>query len=163
MEFKTTAGGSEEKSVMVVPHTYAEWMEILDILQSRTADAEVLEVMQQGTLEWQSGVAERFTKSLTEVINYRMNAASDRFQREMNRAGGQESVIVRAILTLRREMSFLAEAVNLPVIPEKDRESHRNLVKAQADSMQKSLEDSAKRERSGKLASIVRNHRVNTF
>lgn len=33
----------------------------------------------------------------------------------------------------------------------------------QADNMQKSLEDSAKNDRSGRMSSIVRNHRVNSF
>ena len=92
-----------------------------------------------------------------------MNAASDRFQKEMSRAHGQERVLVGALLALRREMSFLSNAICLPVIPEKDRNQYKQLVIDQANTMQSSLEDSAKADRTGKLASIIRNNRVNAF
>lgn len=145
------------------PSTYSEWIALLDMLKDKTDDEAVLDCMKKGTIVWQSGVAERFAQKLIDTVNFRMNAASDKFQREMNRTRGQESAIVRALLTLRREMKFLSEVVNIDAIPAKDREQYRQLVIQQADSMQKSLEDSAKSDRSGKLSSIVRNNRVNNF
>jgi hypothetical protein len=145
------------------PRIYSEWVEAFDALLARTDDAGVLEALRQGTIEWQSGVAERFAKKLTDTINARMNAASDRFQRDMNNARGQEGQIVQALLALRKEMRFLAQAIDLPAIPEKDRAQYRQMVVSQADSMQSSLEDSAKTDRSGKMASLVRNHKVNAF
>ena len=60
-------------------------------------------------------------------------------------------------------MTFLAEAINLPVIPDKERQHYLNLVIEQANSMQKSLEESAKQDRSGKMSSIIRNHKINSF
>jgi hypothetical protein len=145
------------------PRTYAEWVAVLDMLKSKTDDESVLLAMQQGTIEWQSGVAERFAKKLIDVINYRMNSASDKFQKEMGRAYGQERAIVQALLALRKEMSFLSKAINLPAIPENDRQQYYQLVISQANSMQSSLEDSAKKDRSGKLASILRNNKVNAL
>lgn len=145
------------------PKTYSEWVAILDMLKSKSDDAAVLFVMQKGTIEWQSGVAERFTKKLIDVINYRMNAASDKFQKEISRSNGQERVIVQALLALRKELCFLSKAINLPAIPEKDRQQYYHLVINQANSIQNSLEASAKKDRSGKLASIVRNNKVNAF
>ncbi len=145
------------------PRTYAEWAAVLDMLKSKTDDESVLSAMQQGTIEWQSGVAERFAKKLIDVINHRMNNASDKFQKEMGRAYGQERAIVQALLALRKEMCFLSKAINLPAIPEKERQQYYQLVISQADRMQSSLEDSARKDRSGKLASIVRNNRVNAF
>jgi len=150
-------------TAIVPPHTYSEWVAVLDKLKAKTDDEAVLEAMLQGTIEWQSGVAERFAKKLIDVINFRMNSASDRFQKEMSRAYGQEGAIVQALLALRKEMRFLAKAINLPAIPEKDRNQYHQLVIEQANNMQKSLEDSAKKDRTGKLASIVRNNRVNAF
>ena len=145
------------------PHTYSEWNTVLDMLRDRQDDAAVLAAMQQGTLAWQSAVAERFAKKLVDTINARMNAATDKFQKSMRRSGGQEGAIVQALLALRKELSFLVKAIDLPVIPEKDRAQYCNLVREQADQIQTSLEDSAKKDRSGKLSSIVRNHKVNAF
>lgn len=145
------------------PSVYSEWVEVLDMLKAKTDDAAVLQALQQGTIEWQSGVAERFTKKLTDTINARMNAATDKFQRDLNNAQGHEGLIVQALLALRKEMSFLSKSINLPAIPEKERTQYYQLVLKHADSIQASLEDSAKKERTGKLASIVRNHKVNTL
>ncbi len=146
-----------------VPHTYAEWAVIFDMLRDKEDDDEVLAAMQQGTIEWQSGVAERFASRLIDAVNVRMNAASDKFQKDMGRSQGQERAIVQALLSLRKEMAFLTKAIDLPALPEEDRQHYRQLVRSQADSMQKSLEDSAKSDRSGKMSSIVRNHKVNGF
>ena len=49
------------------------------------------------------------------------------------------------------------------VIESDERKHYLALVIEQADNMQKSLEDSAKNDRSGRMSSIVRNHRVNSF
>ena len=92
-----------------------------------------------------------------------MNNATDRFQREMSRSQGQERVIVQALLALRKELSFLSKAINLPALPDKDRNHYCQLVYSHADSIQKSLEDSAKHDRTGKLSSIVRNNKVNSI
>lgn len=145
------------------PRTYAEWVAVLDVLKSKADDESVLFAMQQGTIEWQSGVAERFARKLIDVINYRMNNASDKFQKELGRAYGQERAIVQALLALRKEMCFLSKAINLPAIPENDRQQYYQLVISKANNMQSSLEDSARKDRSGKLASIVRNNKVNAF
>lgn len=149
--------------MITVPHTYFEWVSVLDTLKARSDDEAVLNAMKQGTIEWQTGVAERFAKRLIDTINHRMNTASDRFQTDMGRAAGQEGAMIRALLSLRKEMSFLYQAINLPVLPDQDRRQYLQLVVSQADTMQKSLEDSASKDRSGKMSSIIRNHKVNTF
>lgn len=149
--------------MMVAPHTYSEWSSVLAVFKEKSNDDEVLAAMKSGTIEWQSGVAERFSKKLIDAVNARMNAASDKFQVEMTRARGQEGAIVQAILFLRKEMMFLANAIDLPALPEGDRSHYVGLVKEQANNIQKSLEDSAKNDRSGKMSSIVRNHKVNSF
>ena len=151
------------RSTVAPPHTYAEWIPVLEMLKNKTDDEAVLQAMQNGTVEWQSGVAERFSKKLIDAVNHRMNAATDKFQKEMTRTQGQERAIVQALLALRKEFRFLAQAINLPALPEKDRQHYYQLVISHANGVQSSLEDSAKKDRTGKLASIVRNNKINTF
>lgn len=148
---------------MIVPSNYSQWVILLESFKNKTNDENVLPAMQQGTLAWQSGISERFAKKLIDAVNCRMNMASDKFQKDMIRMQGQERELIKALLLLRKEMSFLAEAVNLPVLPEQERAEYVKLVKVQADNVQNSLEDSARRDRTGKLASIVRNHKINAF
>lgn len=145
------------------PHTYAEWANIIDKLKTSTNNEEVLYAMKQGTIEWQTGVAERFLKKLADVINNRMNIASDKFQKAISRPNTEEREIVQALLSLRKEMAFLIDVVDLPALPENERSQYKQLVISQACKMQSSLEESAKKDRSGKLLTIVRNHKVNKF
>lgn len=149
--------------MMLAPHTYAEWINVLEIVRNKTDDVAALDAMKQGTIEWQSGVAERFSRKLIGVINDRMDAASDKFQREIGRANGEERLIIQTLLSLRKEMKFLADMIDLPALPERERLEYKRLVLEQADKMQKSLEDTAKNDRSGRLSSIVRNHKINNF
>lgn len=149
--------------MIYAPHTYSEWSQVLNILKNKTDDQEVLAAMKNGTIEWQSGVASRFAAKLIDTINSRMNEASDKFQKDMNHAGGQEGAIVQALLSMRRELRFLTDAIDLPAIPDQDRQQYVAMVRGQADRVQSSLEESAKKDRSGKMASIVRRNKVNAF
>ena len=148
---------------MNVPKSYAEWVNLLVVLKEKKADVEVLEAMQQGELVWQSGVAERFVKKFIEVLNFRMDSATDRFQREMERAGNSENLIVQALLNLRREMQFLTGLSNLNVFPAEQRNAIGTMIDEQIAIMQKSLEDSAKEERTGKMLSIVKKNRLDSI
>lgn len=150
-------------SAIAPPRTYAEWATVLDMFRNKVDDENVLAAMMQGTIEWQSGVAERFAQRLVDAVNFRINNATDRFQRDFSRSRGQESAIVPAILALRKELNFLVKAINLPVIPEKDRNQYCQLVIDEANKIQRSLEDSAKSDRTGRLSSIIRNNKVNAF
>ena len=145
------------------PATYADWTTLIDMLRDKADDENVLLAMSKGRLEWQQGVAERFSQKLIDAVNFRMNGATDRFRREMSRCAGQEREIVQALLSLRKELSFLARVFEIPALPDDLRGHYRQLVVDQADKIQRSLEDSAKSDRTGKLASIVRNNRVNSI
>lgn len=149
---------------MKAPGTYAEWVDILDILEAGTDDADALAAMQSGTLSWQSGVAERFSSRLIAVVNSRLDRASKRFDTAFQRAGGYEGAIVQALLGQRRELAFLAKVMDLPVIPDDIRRQYAELIRNYADEYQESLESGAKDiDRSGRIYNIVKNHKVNAF
>lgn len=147
---------------MQIPNTYAEWAKLLEELKKGTDDEAVLMAMRAGTLAWQSGVAERFTKRLTAVVNARMDQAQDQFSRTLQHGTGETSV-VQGLLDLRRTFSFLKQVMSIPAIPAEYQETYAALVQEQADQIQKSLEDSAKSDHTGKLSGIVKNHRMNVL
>ena len=140
------------------PSTYAQWLDVLDLLKNDHNDENVLQALQAGTLAWQSGVAERFSQQLIDTVNARMDRASDLFQKNMERARGQEGTIIQSLIKLRRDMEFLKKVINLPAIPEEQRTVYVSLVTEQMQKMQESLLVSAQKDRSGKLASILRQH-----
>ena len=68
-----------------VPNTYSEWVTVLTDFKNKKNDEDVLRAMKAGSIQWQSGVAERFSRKLIEAVNFRMNAASDKFQKDLSR------------------------------------------------------------------------------
>jgi hypothetical protein len=147
---------------MKAPETYAEWNMMLKSLREGGVREDILQALSAGKLEWQDGVAQRFAQQLSDTINTIINKANDVFSRQMQQPNGGEGAAVQGLLHLRRELGIAQRLASLPVLPEDVRQDYQKMVQEQADRMQQSLEDSARKsDRSGKLLSIVRNHRVN--
>ena len=147
---------------MKAPCIYAEWMKLFQVFRQHEHDEEVLSAMRQGSLVWQTGVAERFARQLIDLMNNRMDTASNKFQQEMRRVQ-QESELVRALLNLRRELTMVWQLTQLPAIPEEVRGKFAGMVREQADKMQACLEESSGGKCGGRVSSLARNHKVNIF
>lgn len=147
---------------MKAPETYAEWNMMLKSLREGGVREDILQALSAGKLEWQDGVAQRFAQQLSDTINTIINKANDVFSRQMQQPNGGEGAAVQGLLHLRRELGIAQRLASLPVLPEDVCRDYQKMVQEQADRMQQSLEDSARKsDRSGKLLSIVCNHRVN--
>lgn len=148
---------------MSIPQSYADWTKCFDEIKQGVNDEATLSAMEKGTLSWSSGVAERFSTQLFEVINFRIDGASKRLQRNMDMARGNETAIVNALLGLKRELKLLKKIANLPAIPDEKRDYFSGQITEYARNAQQSLENSAKNDRSGKLGSIIRNNRIDSL
>lgn len=142
-----------------IPRTYYEWKQVFEILESGENDGEVLEAIYNGTVYWQSGVAERFNNRLIKTINKRMDKASDKMQKGLKRATS-EGDIVNLCLAMRKEFEFLYKVINMNALPEDYKESYRDMIDNSVSTLQNSLEESAKKDRTGKLLTIIKNNRV---
>ena len=139
------------------PKIYADWVKVFNILKSGEDDENILALMQEGIVVWQSGVAERFLKRLVEAVNFRLNKATDNFQKSRQT---DENEIIQSLMQLRRELQFILKAVDINAIPVKEKMELRNMIINQSNSIQESLEKSAESDRTGKLSSIRKNNKV---
>ena len=139
------------------PKIYAEWIKIFDVLKTAEDDEQVLALMQEGEIVWQSGVAERFLRKLVDTVNFRLNKAIDSFQKSRQ---SDENEIVQSLMQLRRELQFMLKVVDINAIPVKEKTELRNMIINQSNSIQESLEKSSESDRSGKLSSIIKNNKV---
>ena len=139
------------------PKIYADWVKVFNILKSGEDDENILALMQEGIVVWQSGVAGRFLKRLVEAVNFRLNKATDNFQKSRQT---DENEIIQSLMQLRRELQFILKAVDINAIPVKEKMELRNMIINQSNSIQESLEKSAESDRTGKLSSIIKNNKV---
>ena len=139
------------------PKIYADWVKVFNILKSGEDDENILALMQEGIVVWQSGVAERFLKRLVDTVNFRLNRATDNFQKAHQT---DENEIIQSLMQLRRELQFILKVVDINTIPVKEKTELRNMIINQSNSIQESLEKSAESDRTGKLSSIIKNNKV---
>ena len=139
------------------PKIYADWIKVFNVLKSGEDDEAILPLIQEGEIVWQSGVAERFLRKLVDTINFRLNKATDAFQRSHQT---DENEIVQSLMQLRRELQFMLKVVDINAIPVKEKTELRNMIINKSNSIQESLEKSSESDRSGKLSSIIKNNKV---
>lgn len=139
------------------PKIYADWIKVFNVLKSGEDDEAILSLIQEGEIVWQSGVAERFLRKLVDTINFRLNKATDAFQRSHQT---DENEIVQSLMQLRRELQFMLKVVDINAIPVKEKIELHNMIINQSNSIQESLEKSSESDRSGKLSSIIKNNKV---
>ena len=139
------------------PKIYADWIKVFNVLKSGEDDEAILPLIQEGEIVWQSGVAERFLRKLVDTINFRLNKATDAFQRSHQT---DENEIVQSLMQLRRELQFMLKVVDINTVPVKEKTELRNMIINQSNSIQESLEKSSESDRSGKLSSIIKNNKV---
>jgi len=139
------------------PKIYADWIKVFNVLKSGEDDEAILPLIQEGEIVWQSGVAERFLRKLVDTINFRLNKATDAFQRSHQT---DENEIVQSLMQLRRELQFMLKVVDINAIPVKEKIELHNMIINQSNSIQESLEKSSESDRSGKLSSIIKNNKV---
>jgi len=139
------------------PKIYADWIKVFNVLKSGEDDEAILPLIQEGEIVWQSGVAERFLRKLVDTVNFRLNKATDAFQRSHQT---DENEIVQSLMQLRRELQFMLKVVDINAIPVKEKTELHNMIINQSNSIQESLEKSSESDRSGKLSSIIKNNKV---
>ena len=140
------------------PKIYADWVKAFNIVKSAEDDEAILALMQEGEIVWQSGVAERFLKKIVDTVNFRLNRATDNFQKSY---GTDENELIKSVMQLRKELQFTLKIVDIKALPVKEKMEIRNMIIAQSNAIQESLEKSAASDRSGKLASVLKNNKVN--
>lgn len=152
------AGGGEALELA----TYAQWSECLDRLARGDDDEQCLARMARGQLAWGTGVGPLFVKRLSEELQRRLTACADRMTRDL-RSSAAEAQVVRAVLQARGQLFFLHRLCQLPALPETARSQLADEVKRFAERSQQSLLDSALADRSGRLASVLRNNPLTRY
>jgi hypothetical protein len=126
------------------PLTYAEWLPLLD--RFREGDDSVLDAICQGSIEWTSVVAERWTSQIAGTLAARLKAVSRQLQLGLNRAREPFSVS-RAMIDARRSLLPLRTLASLPCAPEDVRKHLSAEVDRFIRQTQETLEQSARQSR----------------
>lgn len=146
---------------MTPPTSYSEWRALMDEISGAPRNDDYIQVVRLGTVSWTSGVAERFIQTVSNTIRNRMNVAQDVYKRQIKNSKGGDMAVANALSVLTKEYRYLYQLSAALPIPSEYIEQMKGFIQDQADQTHDSLINSAKADRTGKLASIVRSAGVN--
>ena len=147
---------------MTGPQTYAAWLVLLD--QFRAGDDACLEALQGGSIEWTNGVAQRWTRQVSEALAARLQALAKQLQTGLDRAGGDAVAISTALLGARRGLGPLRTFGSLSSFPAPVQAHLQAELDRWASQTQQSLERHALQVRhdQGQLLKTIRDHPLQT-
>lgn len=145
----------------MAPTSYSEWCSLMDEISTSPRNDDYIQLIRQGSISWTSGVAERFIQCVANTLKKRINAAQDVYQRQMHHSMGTDIGISRALSVLTKEYRYLHQIASALPIPAEHMQQMMKLIQDQADQTHQNLMDSARADRTGKLAAIVRSAGVN--
>jgi hypothetical protein len=147
---------------MAIPHTYAEWLPLLD--RFRAGDDSVLDSLKEGSIEWTNIVAERWTRQVVDCFSSRLQALSTQLQKALDRARGDYFAVANALLMARRGLTPLRVFVNIPGFPSDIQTHLASELTRWTTETQNSLEQHAKdvRHDQGRLLKTIRDNNLTT-
>lgn len=147
------------------PSNYAEWCEIFDEIESWEIghfDVTVDTAIKQGSIKWVSGVAERFTNRLLDLINSRFNRL-EQFYSDRCSLCNDFFDFSKTLISFRKELIFLKKLANLHFLPEEIKTKIQENILDFAKNAQQDLENGAKKDLTGELKRIVLSNRVDNI
>lgn len=142
---------------MNLPESFAEWCDLFDDFKNRLHDEEILKAASMAKFDDTPIVAEMWTNEYLSAINDRIRIAQKRFDRDMTYAKGNEADIYRALTALKRELKYIYKFADIPCCKEVEGlKDTKNIVLQAANTIENSLTESAKADRSGKLSGLIK-------
>ncbi|MBJ6361784.1 hypothetical protein ACFOQM_10850 [Paenibacillus sp. GCM10012307] len=139
------------------PTYYSEWTQLFHQLKSHgQEDEKIISILEKGSLEWTSGVADKILNCTYEVIEFKLKNTTHLFQQELDRSNGEETAIISAIINARYRFDLIYRIGRLSIFPEEVKESLIHVVNKYVGDSQEALLESAKRDRTGQLAYTIR-------
>jgi len=143
------------------PKHYSDWVAYFDmIMEEKEPFHQILDVLEEGTLEWTHGVAEKMISGTYKVLEFKLKQITRSFQTELSGAHGEEHRTVASIVNARSRFQGVKRICELTIFPEDVSKMLLEVVDQYIDGSQQSLLASAKEDRTGYLSSIVNHNKL---
>ncbi len=144
-------------ATMTPPDTYASWSSCLEVFANANEDEAVMLAMNAGSLSWTGGVAPLFAERVSGVLNQRLTRIANEISRDLKFAANH-GALSNALLNARNKLALLHRFCLCAPFPKDLADLLQSQVRKYAEQAQQSLESSARADRSGQLATILRHN-----
>lgn len=148
---------------MNIPTTYIEWIKCFEYVKDHPRNEMYIDILNKGILDYDENLISKLANELSSVITYRLSGALNTFTESLKGTIEYNSLSLE-IISLRKEFNYAFQLGNIKVFPDNVKEGLIDLIKKNADNMQKALEENTKMsDRSGTINSMIKNNPINVF
>ncbi|XKH50519.1 hypothetical protein LG275_13095 [Chryseomicrobium palamuruense] len=148
---------------MKSPTIYSEWVESLLIIQKDGISEETIRILNVGSLEWTTGVAERITNLLHTTLKVRLDHLTLNLQKELNLAEGNTDLIVKSLMNARNRLYLMNELTKLPIFPSYVQKEMGKVLINFSEQVQDSLIKGVATDRTGTLKMLFLRNSLTNF
>ena len=145
-----------------LPETYAEFSELLIELRTASNRRELIDLLNRGKIDWQTGIAERLTRLILDTVNILLDRMSEALRQDIQSMGGVHDGLGRCLVNARHWFTDMYLLANLQFLSAETSTRLREQIQDVANKTQAELEKLATRsDHTGKLLFQVRQNAVN--
>lgn len=142
--------------------TYYEWITNLEKLKTAPRDEELLKTLYEGKIELVGNISYRFIKHINDVIRTRLKNSLEGILLKMNTIYKDTNALSLEVINIKKELSFSKKIINIPAIPEENKNKFKETLQMFANEINDTLEESASNlDNTGEALLMIKNSKIN--
>ena len=142
--------------------TYFEWINSFDQLKNGTRNEELLNTLYKSTINLEGSILYRFIIHINDLIRTRLKNSLDSILYKLRTIYQDSNALSLEIINIKKELAFAKKIINLPVIPEENKNKFKETLQNFANEISETLEHSLSGiDTTGEIITMVKNSKIN--
>jgi len=144
--------------------TYFEWIEILENLKTSPRDDNLITNLYSQKIELVGNILYRFIIHVNDTVRTRLKNSLDSILLKINTIYKDTNALSLEVINIKKELLFCKKLMNLPVIPEENRNKFMETLQNFANEINEALEISVTGlDNTGEAIMMVKNSKINVL
>lgn len=142
--------------------TYYEWINSFEILKNGPRDEELLDKLYKSTIELEGNILYRFIIHINDLIRTRLKKSLDSILFKIKTIYHDSNALSLEIINIKKELVFAKKIINLPVIPEENKNKFSETLQRFADEINDTISSSINGiDTTGEIITMIKNSKIN--
>lgn len=142
--------------------TYFEWINSFDQLKTGTRNEDLLNTLYKSTITLEGSILYRFIIHINDLIRTRLKNSLDSILYKLRTIYQDSNALSLEIINIKKELAFAKKIINLPVIPEENKNKFKETLQNFANEISETLEHSLSGiDTTGEIITMVKNSKIN--
>lgn len=144
--------------------TYYEWINSFDELKTGPRNEELLNKLYKNSIELNGNILYRFIIHVNDLVRTRLKNALDSILFKLRNIYQDNNLLSLEIINIKKELSFAKKIINLPVIPEENKNKFKETLQNFANEINDVLIESVTGiDTTGEIVVMVKNSKINVL